>query len=582
MFDSARMAHRVRQVVIAERICRQILELEPRHLPAKALLGLVAGETGRIEMGIGLMQEVVAVDKTSWPAYNALSMMLRAHGEPEAAAEARKRANELQPGDLNGMLDYAACLADARRFMEAAAAFEAVLAVDPRNLSALVGTAECLYRMEKREEAAVFWRRAYDAEPDTAVGKFHLAQALGVDQDTEQAIDALKSALALDPNLVEAYAVLGDFQQRLGLFEEAEQNYRRAIEHRPTWGAPYGSLVRGRRMKDSDRPLVERMIELSEAEDAQPADLLELHYGIGKALDDLKEYGEAMRHFDEGNRLAKALVPAGQAPFDRELCASLTDDVIATYTKEFFAGHQGHGSDSELPLLIVGMMRSGTTLTEQIVSSHPQVGAAGEQLFWMEKGTEVGKNLGADFDFSKLEKWADEYLELLRRFGAGCERVTDKNPHNYIAIGFIHTVFPNARIVHCRRHPIDNCLSIYVTRNASSADFMHDRENITFMYEQYLRVMEHWRSVLPADRFLEISYEELVSDQETVARRMIEFCGLPWDDACLHHEGNVRTVVTPSLWQARQPVYRTSVERWRNYEPWLGPFGRLAGDGRRS
>jgi hypothetical protein len=148
-------------------------------------------------------------------------------------------------------------------------------------------------------------------------------------------------------------------------------------------------------------------------------------------------------------------------------------------------------------------------------------------------------------------------------------------PGNYLHLGMIHLIFPHARFIHCRRNPVDNCLSIYVTPNREAPDFAHNRENIVAAYEQYLRLMGHWRAVLPADRLLDIDYEELVSDPEPVARQMIDFCGLEWDDACLQPEANARVVQTPSQWQVRQPVYKSSVERWRRYEPWIAEFLRL-------
>lgn len=572
MFESARTAHRTRQLAMAEELCQQILELEPRHLPAKALLGLIAGETERLEMGIALMREVVAIDRTSWPAYNALSIMLRQAGQFEDAAEARKSANGLAPDDISGLIELGACYSEARRFHQAEEVFQQVIDREPGNFAALAAMGECLYAQERKKEAADYWHRAHMCQPDTARGHFYLAQAVAVDGRTEEAVRHLEIAIELNPQVAELHVARGDYLQHLGRFTEAEASYLRALELRPIFGSAYAALARGRKLTEADRPHVETMEKHVTDRAATMADRLDLHYALGKAYDDLKAYEQAMRHYDEGNRIAHEFAFVERPPFDPDLCRSLVDDVIATYTKEFFADHQGYGSNSDVPVLIVGMMRSGTTLTEQIISSHSQVAAAGEQLFWMEKATEVGKNLGDDFDFTQLSKWADEYLELLRSFGPNAAKVTEKNPHNFFAIGFIHTVFPNARIIHCRRNPVDNCLSIYVTRNASSPDYAFHKGNIAFMYRQYARVMKHWAKVLPPDRFLEVQYEDMVSDHERIARRIIEFCGLPWEDACLSHERNERTVVTPSIWQVRQPVYKTSVERWRNYEPWIGEF----------
>jgi hypothetical protein len=210
------------------------------------------------------------------------------------------------------------------------------------------------------------------------------------------------------------------------------------------------------------------------------------------------------------------------------------------------------------------MMRSGTTLTEQILSSHPKVKGGGELFFWSENALRALSGDKAPF--------GAEYVELLKKIGPEEERVTDKMPSNYRFVGLIHSALPNARLIHVRRSPVDTCLSIWATPNHLPSEGGHIKRDIVFVYKEYLRMMEHWRSVLPKNRFFEVDYEELVANREPVTRRMVEFCGLKWDDACLSPERNTRTISTPSLWQARQPIYNSSVERWRNFEPWLGDF----------
>jgi hypothetical protein len=173
---------------------------------------------------------------------------------------------------------------------------------------------------------------------------------------------------------------------------------------------------------------------------------------------------------------------------------------------------------------------------------------------------------------------AGDYRSLLTQISPTARRVTDKSPHNYHFLGLIHAVFPRARIIHCRRHPVDTCLSIYFQDFARKMDFAYDRNDLVAAYRQYVKLLAHWRGVLPADRFLEIQYEDLVADREAVTHKMIAFCGLDWNDACLHSEQNRRSVRTASVWQARQPIYRTSVARWRHYAPWLGSLVELLSD----
>jgi hypothetical protein len=219
------------------------------------------------------------------------------------------------------------------------------------------------------------------------------------------------------------------------------------------------------------------------------------------------------------------------------------------------------------------MIRSGTTLAEQIISSHPAVGAAGEVRYlpdhWRETiDPTTGPNL------AKMREVAEGYLRRLRHGAPNKAHVTDKMPSNITFLGLAHILFPNARIIHCRRNVLDNCLSAFVTPLGGPLEFMHSAENIAFSYRQYGRLMDHWHRVLPADRLTTLDYEELVSSREPTVRRIIEFLGLQWDNACLAHETREGSIKTPSQWQARQPIFTTSVERWRHYEPWIAELER--------
>jgi hypothetical protein len=217
------------------------------------------------------------------------------------------------------------------------------------------------------------------------------------------------------------------------------------------------------------------------------------------------------------------------------------------------------------------MPRSGTTLVEQILSSHPRIAGAGELPFWRQQAIALDEvDHPGTIDEAASRRIAGEYLAVLRHSSAMAARITDKMPFNFLWIGLIRLVFPHARFIHCRRHPVDTCLSIYCTSLESIRGFAGDRDDLVFFYREYTRLMDHWRAVLPIDRFIEVDYESLTADLENQARRLIAFCGLEWDAACLRPEQNSRTVQTASKWQARQPIYRSSVERWRSYEPWLG------------
>ena len=222
------------------------------------------------------------------------------------------------------------------------------------------------------------------------------------------------------------------------------------------------------------------------------------------------------------------------------------------------------------------MLRSGSTLTEQILSSHPEVVAGGELEFWRVRYAQQEDIWSLIASPEGTRRLANDYLATLRAFGPDARRVTDKMLSNFLLLGFIHRVFPNAIFIHCRRHPIDTALSIFTTNFDTNVDFAAERGDLVFFYRQYQRVMAHWREALPCDRLIEVDYQSLVADPEPHARRLIAACGLEWSDSCLEPHRNARPILTASVFQARQPIYQTSVERWRRYGPWLGELRELA------
>jgi tetratricopeptide (TPR) repeat protein len=349
-----------------------------------------------------------------------------------------------------------------------------------------------------------------------------------------------------------------------GRFDEAAASYERCIALAPGSAAGYFGLVTSRRVTDADRPLIERMEARLAASEMPDPQRMTLHFAAGKALDDLKDYAAAIRHFDAANGIRGRLKRYDPTYFERKV-----DALSARFTRELFEARKVMGNDDPTPVLVLGLPRSGTTLIERIVSSHPQVAGGGELRYWNDQGL-----AGADADIDRLARAADGirtgYLRLLRKIGPKALRVTDKMPFNFLWIGVIHLLLPNARFIHCRRNPIDTCLSIYTTHFQNGWGVASDRAGLANYYRQYLRLMEHWRSVIPPDRLIDVDYEETTSEPEATARRLIAFCGLEWDDACLQPERNADAVRTASKWQARQPIYRTSVERWRRYEPWIG------------
>jgi tetratricopeptide (TPR) repeat protein len=383
----------------------------------------------------------------------------------------------------------------------------------------------------------------------------------------------LRQTLALDPRNAMAHDLLGNLLSEFGRFDEARECFERAITIAPLLAGSYYDLVRCRPVTSDDDGLLQRMKVALATPGLEAAQRLRLHLAIGKAAEDLGDYALAMQHFDAADALRR-----GSASFDPAAFSIEIDRLIARCTPELIARATEVGSSDATPVLIIGMPRSGTTLVEQIVSMHPEVGAGGELQFWNQRGA-AWHCSGAAGNETFVTKAREDYLGVLRAIAPTAARVTDKMPFNFLWAGLIHMAFPRAIIIHCRRAPIDTALSIHQTHFLPSLAFPTGGAELVAYFRSYQRLIDHWRRVLPADRFIEVDYEDLTRAPEPVIRRIIAACGLAWNDACLRPECTPRAVKTPSKWQTRQPIYLTSVARWRRYEPWLGPLRALADDG---
>ena len=407
--------------------------------------------------------------------------------------------------------------------------------------------------------------------PGTAFALLCEAKILSLTDNDSTSEELVRRAISLEPRNGGAHAMLGTILMQQGRFDEAAASFdlANALGTQDVVGSE--SLVHVKTLSETDRPLIEQLEHNSQNPGITGTEALHVHFALGKAYDDLGEYARAIEHFDRANSLKKRV----SKHYDRNAHAELVDRLIWRFSPEFFARNKHMAHDWNVPVLIVGMPRSGTTLAEQIISSHPDVAAGGELTFWPNHALKFGVDRAGRIDPVWMRETQAAYQARLRQISITAPTITDKLPQNFQYVGLLHAAFPRARVIHCRRNPMDTCLSIYFTNFAKRIDFAFDREWIVDYYEQYARLMEHWRNVLPSSCLLEINYEELVAAPETMIRGIIQFCGLEWDDACLRPEQNQRVVKTASLWQARQPIYGTSVSRWRHYEPWLGAFNRL-------
>jgi tetratricopeptide (TPR) repeat protein len=507
--------------------------------------------------------------------FQALALRGKQHGEAGRWAEAVIAFRELvrlAPDLPEARSDLGiACLA-LGRLEEAAANLQRAIELRPSFELALIHLASALLQLGRDSEALVSYRRLSRRAGDPLERRRYLAQALAIEGKWDEAEKELRRLLAQAPTHAEARRLLAELLSERGVLDEAAQHLAQAVEYLP---AAFQRLTAVKRIEEADRPLVERMCALAERPGIDASLSVPIRFGLGKAFDDLGDYAEAMRQYDAANQ-----VRAASERLDRASLAARYDRIISGFTAEAIdrlaqSVITPHGLEGGTPLFIVGMPRSGTTLVEQILSSHPAVAAGGELPFWTDERRGWDSSRIGAVNAEMLSKAAADYYAQLRRIGPQALRVTDKRPRNFEMLGLIRVAMPAARIIHCRRRALDTALSIFFTNFGARLEYAWDRGDLVFAYRQYERLMDHWRRLLPADRFTEVQYETLVADREAETRRMVAICGLDWDEACLAPERNRRVVRTASLWQARQPVYTTSVERWRRYEPWLGELREL-------
>jgi tetratricopeptide (TPR) repeat protein len=353
-----------------------------------------------------------------------------------------------------------------------------------------------------------------------------------------------------------------------GRFDEAELMLQRALTADPQMARACSALAGLRKMNPSDAMWLKRA-EQTAASLTAVHEEAEVRFAIGKYFDDLGKYEKAFLSYKRANELLKTLAP----PYDNGVHARFVDDMMRVYTPETISHAKIGGCASNKPIFVLGMPRSGTSLVEQILASHPAVAAAGELPFWNDVVRKREAQVRREPLGTRLrEQVAADYLRTLEHQRPDAQYVVDKTPLNADYLGIIHSTFPNARIIYMRRDPIDTCLSCYFQPFAVTLNFSLDLSDLARYYTEHARLMAHWRKVLPAGTILEVPYEELVANQEVWTRKILAFLGLTWDERCLHFHTTQRAVVTSSYWQVRQPLYGDSVQRWRKYARFIAPL----------
>jgi tetratricopeptide (TPR) repeat protein len=550
-------------------ICfEQALASKPDDARLYNNLANALARAARPQESLANARRAAALDPQLGAAHNTLGAALAALGQREPAVASYRRALRLEPRQVEWHENLGNALRDLGELQEALASFLRAVELDPDRATSHFNLGNVRLDLGQLDQAGASYLRALQLQPGLAAAHLTLSMVRRRQGLTADAEACCEAALAIAPESAEALSFLGELRADRGRFAEALTLFQRAIDIDPHFPSAWIGIATHRKMTAEDtawldgaQAVLTRGLPLRHE--------VSLRHALGKYFDDIGDYARAFPSYAHANELTKRYGSA----YDRSAVTRRVDRNIERFDRQWLQSASAGRVRSELPLFIVGMPRSGTTLAEQILASHAEVHGAGELTFW--------DNAAAAFEAvdgdpaagaAMIPRMAAACLERLETIGGSARRVVDKMPANFMHLGLIHAAFPRARIIHMRRHPIDTCLSVYFQTFSTTHPYANDLDNLAHYYGQYVRMMRHWREVLPATTLLEVPYEALVADQESWTRRMVEFIGLSWDPNCLEFYRTDRVVITSSKWQVRQKMHAASAGRWRNYADFVGPL----------
>lgn len=548
----------------AIRLLEHSVQVEPGNIGFLSNLGLAHLAVGGFDKAIASLQEAVRINPKNPHAGFNLAVCYLKQGNVEQARAWCERVLEIDRSFVYAYNQLADLEKQRGDYDKAIAYLESSIKHNPQLPESLLGLADLWIKKRDLSKAMGYCERVLQLTPDSAEANWFYGEIYNLQGNASKAIQAFEKAISFQPGMLEAHNSLGlvfsqtgEFDKALAYFDAALRIAPNSIEirynHSLIQDAGYAAFA------------VDEIESLLKQSDGSPAQQIPLYFSLGGLYEKQGEYNKAFDSYAKGNRLKRT--DFQRAKFDR-----LVDDQIRYFTREYFQGTRHSDVDSEQPLFIVGMPRSGTTLVEQILSSHPRVHGAGERLTIPSFIDELSRQGTVPFtqglentDFAAL---AQTYLDEVRIPDGNIIRTTDKLPANFLYLGFIALLFPRARVIHCQRHPLDTCLSCYFQNFEPLQPYADDLESLGYYYLTYRRIMDHWHRVLPL-RMLTLRYEDLVGQQEYWTRELVTFSGLEWHDSCLRYRENRRMVKTASSWQVRQPIYQSSIGRWKNYQSQL-------------
>jgi tetratricopeptide (TPR) repeat protein len=578
--DALRVLGRRQQAI---RHFRQAVLCDRSFAAGRSNLGQILMEQEELDEALFHCREAVRLQPDCAEAHNNLGNVLRARDQLAEARACYAEALRLNPDLALTHANMGQTLQERGQWAEAVTWYKQALKLEPRSARIHCYLGSVYEQQENYEQAIDCYELALEIEPGYAEAHNRLGWVRYEQGALAEARERFQAALRLQPDFPGARCNLGQTLQELGELTASEQAYREVLRDYPRHAAALAQLATLLRSKlpASDRLLVEQWLADAELSDSGRCGLL---FGLAHVCDADGAHEQAGAHLKQANALSLAVRNSHNQGYEPAEHAHFVDKLIEIFTPAFFERMSDCGVGSERPVFIVGLPRSGTTLTEQVLASHSQVFGAGELRLarqdFLALGDEPAEGRAfeglARLEGGRARRIAHQHLERLQTLHSTARRVVDKMPDNYMYLGLLSVLFPRAKFIHCRRDVRDVAVSCWMT-HFRSIPWANHPDHIAARFEQYQRLMEHWREALPA-AVLEVDYEETVADLESVGRRLVAWCGLDWEPACLTFHESKRPVRTASVVQVRQPLYRHAVGRWKNYATALAPlFERLQG-----
>ncbi len=566
-------------LIEAEASQRRAISLNPDYDPALNNLGSIAFDNEEYEEAIKFYRAALNVNPSSMEFSNNLIIALIQNENLSDAREIANSAIKLQPNDpkLQNNIGKIALLDNDLDAAEVA--FRNSISTSEDEPDAYLGLSKVMYKKGQPQLSLIEAEKALRIKPESALAHYQIGKAKADLGDIESGFIHYGKSIEIKPDMYASKMEIGHLHMEQGDFDKARTIFQEVSEISSEIINAHCALVRLDKMTADNPAFLALEAELPNVDEFNSEKAIGFHYAIGKAYDDLKQYENAFKHFEKGANKKRGIIK-----YDADALDKSTDEMIKSFDKEMILKLRKSAVLSDQSIFVVGMPRSGTTLTESILDSHPKIMGAGElhqlrSLFMKGHNLDI-LNKSFNHDTVEITRKIESYLNYTKELAQDMSHVVDKMPANFQLIGLVHALMPNAKIIHIARNPFDTCLSNFTRLFGRSQLHSYDQVELGRFFNNYVRLMNHWKALLPEGSFHTVHYENLVDDIDIEARKIISFCGLEWDENCLEFYRSKRRVRTASVSQVRKPLYNTSKEKWKVYEEQLQPLVSTIGNNR--